>query len=95
MDGIGYCMLRSAYNLHPSMTVADALRFSKEHEDEDRGGILVRVIKPIDLMRLIHDFCKGFFFKCIHTPDRTRDSTNEKKIKKLINEIIKESDKYY
>ena len=93
MDGIGYCMLISAYNLHPTMTVADAVIFSAKHEDEDRGGILVRVIKPKDLLRLIHDFCKGFFFKCIHSPDRTRKISNEKQINKLINDSSKESGK--
>ena len=93
MDGIGYCMLISAYNLHPTMTVADAVNFSAKHEDEDRGGILVRVIKPNELVRLIHDFCKDFFFKCIHSPDRTRDSTNEKKIKDLIIDSSKEGGK--
>ena len=93
MDGIGYCMLISAYNLHPTMTVADAVNFSAKHEDEDRGGILVRVIKPNELVRLIHDFYKCFFFKCIHSPDRTRKISNEKQINKLINDSSKEGGK--
>jgi len=84
MEGNGYCMLRSAYNLHPSMTVADAVIFASKHEDEDRGGSLVRVIKPNDLVGLIHDFCNDFFFKCIHAPHRNRNSTNEETIKKII-----------
>ena len=84
LEGVGYCMLKSAYALHPTLTVTDALKFASIHNDEERGGSLVRVINPNALAHSIHDFYKDYYFKCIHNPNRTRDEKNARLIEKLV-----------
>ena len=64
----GYCMLKSAYNLHPTMTAAHVEKFAEHHTlDESWGsGFGVYVILPNTLINLIHDYCTDYclFQKC-------------------------------
>ena len=88
LPGEGYCMLKSAYNLHPTMTTAHVEKFAEQHTlDESWGsGFEVYVIQPIKLLMLIHDSCKDFCFKTVLDPTRTRNMYNNETIRKIISE---------
>jgi len=88
LQGEGYCMLKSAYNLHPTMTVAHVEKFASKHTlDESWGsGFGVFVILPNTLNNLIHDYCKDFYFKSVLDPVRTRKINNTLSIKAKIRE---------
>jgi hypothetical protein len=84
----GYCMLKSAYNLHPTMTAAQVEKFAELHTLDERWGsdFGVYVIQPIKLLMLIHDSCKDLCFKTVVDPTRTHNMYNNKTIRKIISE---------
>jgi hypothetical protein len=92
MEGVGYCVLISAYNLHPTMTSEDVAFFKMLHKLEENGGGGVWVIEPTKLLQLIHNRCTDYYFKA--KLDKKNDCKQRTaRIKQVITEASRENGK--